>query len=270
MSARHLPRMQPILAKLVARPTGLKVPLRITAVFWVIKILTTAMGEATSDYLVHNYNPYAAVLLGFAAFAVAMAIQYRQALYVPWVYWLAVLMVAVFGTMAADVLHVEFHVPYVVSTVLFAIALVVIFTAWWRSERTLSIHSITTTRRETFYWLTVLATFAMGTAIGDLTAYTLKLGFLTAGIVFAVAFVVPGIAWRFFGLNSVVAFWIAYVLTRPLGASFADWTGKARDAGGLGWGDGTVAAVLLLAIAVLVAYVTYTDRDRLEPAADSV
>src|SRR5262249_10173600 len=155
--------------------------------------------------------PYAAVLVGFVAFAVAMAIQYRHALYVPWVYWLAVLMVAVFGTMAADVLHVEFHVPYVVSPLLFAIALVVIFRAWWRSEGTLSIHSIATTRRETFYWLTVLATFAMGTAIGDLTAYTLNLGFLTAGIVFAVAFVVPGIAWRFFGLNSVVAFWIAYV-----------------------------------------------------------
>jgi uncharacterized membrane-anchored protein len=165
--------------------------------------------------------------------------------------------------MAADVLHVEFGVPYVASTVLFAVALVAIFTTWSRVEGTLSIHSITTSRRETFYWLAVLATFAMGTATGDLAAYTAKLGFLSAGVLFACLFLLPAIAWRFFNLNSVLAFWIAYVLTRPLGASFADWLGKSKSAGGLGIGDGVVALVLFLLIAALVARITF----RTEPPA---
>jgi uncharacterized membrane-anchored protein len=242
--------------RLVRQPAGTKVPPQITVVFWVIKILTTAMGEAVSDYLVHGYNPYAAVLAGFAGFVVAMILQYRARIYIPWTYWLAVLMVAVFGTMAADVLHVEFGVPYAASTIFFAVLLVAIFTTWSRVEGTLSIHSITTTRRETFYWLAVLATFALGTATGDLAAYTANLGFFSAGILFVIAFLLPGIAWRFLGLNAVVAFWAAYVLTRPLGASFADWTGKSRAAGGLGIGDGVVALVLFLLIASLVAYLT--------------
>jgi uncharacterized membrane-anchored protein len=249
--------------QLAPRPVGTKVPPRITVLFWAIKILSTAMGEATSDYLVHHYNPYAAVLFGFVVFAVAMVVQFRHARYVPWVYWLAVLMVAVFGTMCADVLHVEFGVPYIASTILFAVALVVVFTTWSRTEGTLSIHSITTTRREAFYWLAVLATFAMGTALGDLTAYTLNLGFLTAGIVFGVLFLVPAVAWRVFGVNAILAFWAAYVLTRPLGASFADWTGKPRDAGGLGYGDGTVALVLFVVIALLVAWVSARPHERL-------
>ena len=139
-----------------------KVP-EITVYFWIIKILTTAMGEATSDYMVHRLNPYLAVGFGFVAFAVAMALQFKAPSYVPWVYWLAVLMVAVFGTMAADVLHVEFGVPYLVSSLVFAVGLAVVFGAWYRSEGTLSIHSIYTRRRETFYWAAVLATFAMGT-----------------------------------------------------------------------------------------------------------
>jgi uncharacterized membrane-anchored protein len=242
---------------LFRQPTGSKVPPRITVVFWIIKILTTAMGEAVSDYLVHGYNPYAAVLAGFVAFAIAILIQFRAAAYVPWIYWLAVLMVAVFGTMAADVLHVEFGVPYVASTVVFAVALVAIFGTWSRIEGTLSIHSITTSRREMFYWLAVLATFAMGTATGDLAAYTAKLGFLSAGILFACLFLLPAIAWRFFNLNSVLAFWIAYVLTRPLGASFADWMGKSKTAGGLGIGDGVVALVLFVLIAGLVTWITF-------------
>jgi uncharacterized membrane-anchored protein len=242
--------------KFVRVPEALKVPARITLAFWAIKILTTALGESTSDYLVHSYNPYAAVVAGFLAFVIAIAIQYRAPRYVPWIYWLAVLMVAVFGTMAADVLHVEFGVPYFASSAAFAVALAVIFTAWHRSEHTLSIHSIATTRRETFYWAAVLATFAMGTALGDLTAYTANLGFLTAGLLFAGLFALPALAWRFAGLNPIVAFWTAYVLTRPLGASFADWLGKSRRAGGLGYGDAGVSLVLLVCIAALVAYVT--------------
>jgi uncharacterized membrane-anchored protein len=238
-----------------------KVP-RVTVYFWIVKILTTALGEAVSDYLVHRFNPYVAVIGGFFAFVIAMAIQFSVRRYIPWAYWLAVALVAVFGTMAADVLHVEFGVPYIVSTIVFAIALAVVFGAWYRSEGTLSIHSIYTRRRETFYWAAVLATFAMGTAAGDLAAYTAGLGFLSAGLFFAAVFAIPGLAYRFFNVNGIFAFWFAYVMTRPLGASFADRMGKSRHAGGLGWGDGPVALVLAVLIVAFVAYLASTGVDR--------
>jgi uncharacterized membrane-anchored protein len=247
----------------------LKVPARIAFLFWAIKLLTTAFGESTSDYLVHNVNPYLAVVGGFVVFAIAMSLQLRTDRYVPWIYWLAVAMVAVFGTMAADVLHVEFGVPYIGSTILFAVLLVAVFWSWSRSEPTLSIHSITTKRRELFYWAAVLATFAMGTALGDLAAYTAHLGFLSAGIVFAVLFALPGIAYYATALSPVLTFWAAYVMTRPLGASFADWTGKSRHAGGIGLGDGPVAFVLAALIVAGVGYLTVSRNDQLvarEPA----
>lgn len=256
---------------LIRTPSSLKVPARIAAVFWAVKLLTTAFGESTSDYLVHNVNPYFAVVGGFVVFVAAMVLQLRTDRYVPWIYWLAVAMVAVFGTMAADVVHIEFGVPYIASSVLFAIVLVAVFWAWSRVEPTLSIHSITTSRRELFYWAAVLATFAMGTALGDLAAYTANLGFLSAGVVFAALFALPGIAFYVLRANAVLAFWAAYVMTRPLGASFADWTGKDRHAGGLGWGDGPVAAILAVLIVAGVAYLTVSRSDRvdaveLEPA----
>src|SRR5580700_9752803 len=146
-----------------------KVP-EITALFWIIKLLTTAMGEATSDFFVLNYNQYVAVVCGGIVLAIALAIQFSARKYVAWIYWLAVSMVAVFGTMAADGLHVQLGVPYIASTIFFAIILAIVFYAWQKTEHTLSIHSIVTTRREFFYWATVLATFALGTAAGDLTA----------------------------------------------------------------------------------------------------
>ena len=246
-----------------------KVP-EVTALFWVIKLLTTALGEATADYLVNDFNPYLAVVACTLLFIGALALQFWFRRYVPWVYWLAIVMVAVFGTMAADVLHVVMDVPYWLSSAAFAVALVVIFWAWYRVEGTLSIHSITTTRREIFYWAAVSAAFALGTAAGDLLAYTAHLGFLAAGLVFAVLFVAPGVAWRA-GMNSIAAFWVSYVLTRPLGASFADWTGKGQDAGGLGWGDGPVAAVLLVLIVALVGYLQVRQRKagELEPATEA-
>jgi uncharacterized membrane-anchored protein len=247
---------------LIRTPVSLKVPARIAAIFWATKLLTTAFGESTSDFLVHNVNPYLAVIAGFIVFAIAMVLQLRTDRYVPWVYWLAVAMVAVFGTMAADVLHVEFRVPYIASTVLFAVLLVAVFWTWSRMEPTLSIHSISTTRRELFYWAAVLATFAMGTALGDLVAYTLNLGFLTAGIVFAVLFALPGVAYYTGRVGAIPAFWAAYVMTRPLGASFADWTGKSRDAGGIGIGDGTMAFILGALIVAAVAYLTVSRSDQ--------
>lgn len=238
---------------------AVKVP-AITALFWVIKALTTAFGESTSDYSVHAIAPVAAVLIGFVAFCAAMAIQLRSPRYQPWKYWLAVSMVGVFGTMAADVLHVGFGVPYGVSTPLFAVALAAIFVVWHRTEGTLSIHSVDTTRREIFYWLTVVATFALGTAAGDLAAYTLNLGYFVAAVVFGALILVPALGFRFLHWNSVASFWAAYVLTRPLGASLADWLGKPKSLGGVGVGSGTVALLLGLAIVIGVAFVYRSER----------
>ena len=237
-----------------------KVPL-ITAYFWIIKLLSTAMGEATSDYMVRTIDPVIAVLIGFAGFVVAMVLQFRAKAYNAWIYWLAVVMVAVFGTQAADVLHIKFGVPYVASTTFYAIVLVVIFTLWYRTEGTLSIHSIRTTRREAFYWATVLATFALGTATGDMTAKTLNLGYLASGIWFSVAFAAVAVAHWKFHLNPILAFWIAYVLTRPVGASFADYVAFPRSVGGLGVGHGPVALVLTVVIVILVAYLAVTRKD---------
>ncbi len=236
-----------------------KVP-EIAAIFWVTKLLTTAMGESTSDYLVHQMNPVVAVLLGFAALVAALALQMVARRYIPWIYWLAVLMVAVAGTMAADVLHIRFGVPYLLSTPLFAVVMGAVFAAWWRAEGTLSIHSIDAPRRETFYWAAVMATFAMGTALGDLTAFTIHLGFFASAVLFATLMLVPAIGYWRFDWNAVFAFWFAYVLTRPLGASVADWLGKPRGVGGLGLGDGLVAAVFAAAIVVAVRIMTVTWR----------
>jgi uncharacterized membrane-anchored protein len=230
-----------------------KVP-DITASFWTIKILTTAMGEALSDYLVATINPALAVLMAAIGLVIALYIQFSSKMYTPWKYWLTVSMVAVFGTMAADTLHVAFGVPYSVSATLFAVALLCIFTLWYRKEKTLSIHSITSPRREVFYWLTVMATFALGTAVGDLTASTFKLGYLISGILFAVLILIPLFAYYKLKLKEVVAFWIAYILTRPLGASFADWFGKSHQVGGIGLGDGLVSIILILLITILVSY----------------
>jgi uncharacterized membrane-anchored protein len=233
----------------------------VTAYFWIIKVLTTAMGESTSDYLVHRFDPVTAVFFGAVALTVALVLQFSMRRYVAWVYWLAVSMVAVFGTMAADVLHIKFHVPYVVSTTSFAIVLTVVFVTWQATEKTLSIHSICTTRRELFYWAAVGATFALGTAAGDMTATTLHLGYFWSGVLFAGLIAVPALAYRFLGMNAIFAFWCAYVLTRPLGASFADWAGKPKALGGLALGDGTVSAVLAIIIVGLVGYLTVTRLD---------
>src|SRR5579875_162125 len=248
-----------------------KVP-EITIYFWIAKLLSTAMGEAMSDFLVYQINPYVAVILGCLGFALALALQFWVRRYIAWVYWLAVVMVAVFGTMAADVLHVVLHVPYAVTTGFFAISLAAVFIVWYASERTLSIHTIYAGRRELFYWATVIATFALGTAAGDLTAATFGLGYGSSLVVFAIIFAMPGLAYWRFGLNETFAFWFAYVVTRPLGASFADWTGKPY-LGGLGLGDGRVAVVLTLLIIIVVAYLSFSHVDapeRSEPQADAM
>lgn len=236
-----------------------KVP-EITAVFWLAKLLTTAAGEAASDFLTNTINPYAAVGIGFVVFAAALWLQFRARRYIPWVYWFAVAMVAVFGTMAADVLHKQLGVPYAASTIFFAASLALVFGIWQKTEHSLSIHSIVSPRRETFYWLTVVTTFALGTAAGDWTANSLGLGYFSSGVLFAIVMLVPIAGWRF-SRNDVLTFWFAYIITRPLGASFADWLGKPVPHG-RGFGDGTVSLVLAAGILLCVAYMTYDRREQ--------
>jgi uncharacterized membrane-anchored protein len=235
-----------------------KVP-AIGIVFWVLKVLTTAMGEVTSDYFVRSFHPFLVVPLAGLLLLGALALQLGARRYVPRTYWFAVVMVAVFGTMAADVLHIELGIPYLVSTTVFALTLAAIFSTWFGTERTLSIHSIDTRRRELFYWAAVLATFALGTAAGDMTANTLGLGYFISGILFVILIAIPAIGWRWFSMNAVLAFWTAYVLTRPLGASFADWVGRPRTLGGLGVGTGLVGLGLTVVIVVIVGYLMRID-----------
>ena len=237
----------------------LKVP-DVTVYFWIVKLLSTAMGESTSDYLVFHISPYVAVIAGCLGLIVALILQLLVRRYVAWIYWLAVVMVAVFGTMAADVLHVVLHIPYVVTTVGFASVLALVFTTWYVTERTLSIHSIYPGRRELFYWATVMATFALGTAAGDLTASTLGLGYFASVVLFTILIAVPAVGYARFGFNEIAAFWFAYVVTRPLGASVADWLGKPY-LGGLGLGDAKVALVLTLAIIGFVAFLSVSRVD---------
>jgi len=237
-----------------------KVP-QIIVLFWVSKILITAMGEATSDFMNQALGPAIAVPIMLLGLYVALRYQFKQHRYVAWAYWLVVIMVATFGTSAADALHVGLGIPYAVSTTFYAIVLTGIFIAWYRSEGTLSIHSIHTRRREKFYWATVLATFALGTAAGDLTATEWHLGFLPSGLMFAALIAVPAVAWWRFGLNSIVAFWFAYIVTRPLGASYADWFDNTHQLSGLALGAGPVALALTFAVVVVVAYLAVTRVD---------
>jgi uncharacterized membrane-anchored protein len=238
-------------------PLAAKVP-QIGLLFWVVKLLTTADGEAASDYLAHNVALGAAVDLFLIV--TALYFQFRTRRYVAAAYWYLALAIATFGTGAADVLHLDLGLPYTATTLLWAVVLAVVFWLWYRSEGTLSIHSIVTRRREMFYWATVFATFALGTALGDLTAVTLHLGYLASGIMFAVIIAVPAVAWRL-GLNPVVAFWFAYIVTRPLGASFADYLSKPPLLSGVGFGDLPTTAVLAVALVALVGYLQLTGRD---------
>jgi uncharacterized membrane-anchored protein len=242
-----------------------KVP-EATALFWIIKICTTGMGEAASDFMGSRSVPVAAVLvaLSLAVLIGAFVLQFRARGYVPWIYWTAVAMVSVFGTVAADGVKVGLGLSYWTTTIVFALAVTACLFVWYRYEGTLSIHSITTRRREIFYWATVVATFALGTAVGDLTAATLGLGFLASGVIFGLLILVPPIAHLGLRNNGVAAFWAAYVVTRPLGASFADWAGVPHPAG-QGLGTGPMAGVLVVVIVALVALTSRrTDRNSTE------
>lgn len=238
-----------------------KVPPVITAGFWVAKVLSTGMGEATSDWLHIDVSSlvYGAGI-GVVAFVVAMVLQFAAPRYVSWIYWFAVSIVAVVGTMGADGMHLILGIPYWATSLFWLVVLAVVFSVWYLSEHTLSIHSIVNPRREVFYWLTVIATFDLGTAVGDLTAVTFHLGYLASGILFTAAICIPLLAWRFLRMNAVLAFWFAYILTRPLGASFADWLAWPRSSGGLDLGHGPVAVAGAILLVLCVLYLTVRER----------
>ncbi|HVW80796.1 MAG TPA: hypothetical protein VHB69_07660 [Mycobacteriales bacterium] len=249
-------------------PLAIKVP-EITLLFWAIKICSTAMGEALADFLDGPSNLIAAgagSVLALVAFVVALRWQFRTTRYTTGVYWFAIAMVATFGTMAADAPHQFFGAPYWLVTIFYAIVLGLVFWRWWANERTLSIHSIDTRRREHFYWSTVLATFALGTATGDWTATSLHLGFFSSAMLFCGAITLPAIAYRL-GASPITTFWCAYVLTRPLGASFADWFDYPRNAGGLGVYRFIVWGSLAIVMTGLVTVLARRERDPDSPAA---
>jgi len=211
------------------------------------------MGESTSDFLVHRFNPVVVVLCVAAVFVVALVNQLRAPRFLVSAYWWAVVMVGVFGTMCADVAHVALHVPYTVSTAAFALTLGLVFYSWHHVEGTLAMSTIATSRRELFYWSAVVTTFALGTAVGDLAAYDAGLGYLGSVVLFAAVITVPTLLYLASRLGAVTCFWSTYVLTRPLGASVADYLGKSRSVGGLNLGAGKVAIVLTIAILIVVA-----------------
>ncbi|MCW7946062.1 membrane protein [Streptomyces hygroscopicus] len=258
MTTEHVLDDRPHLNAPVRRMAN-KVP-EVTVYFWIIKVLTTGMGETASDYLAHRLGPVPAVGLGGLGLVASLVLQFAVRRYVAWIYWTAIVMVSVFGTMAADVLHAGLGVPYALSTPLFMVALAAVFAVWYTRERTLSIHAVNTRRRETFYWAAVLATFALGTAAGDLSA-SLGLGYLGSAVLFAVAICIPALAHRAGFLGPVTAFWSAYVITRPLGASIADWMALPHSRGGLDWGLGPVTLSWTVAILGFVAYLAVSHRD---------
>ncbi len=247
-------------------PLAAKVP-EITLLFWVIKLLTTGMGEAMSDFLGEKSVPIAGAI-GIFGLSFALWLQLRTREYRAVVYWSAVMMVAVFGTMAADGVHDGASVPYAVTTPVFGLVVGAIFYLWYRSEGTLSIHTITTRRRERFYWAAVLGTFALGTAAGDLTATSLNLGFFGSVLLYAALISIPAVAWWRWDVNPIATFWVAYVITRPLGASFADWFSKPPSISGLGLGDGTVSALALGVFVILVGYLAIRRPDIQRPVVE--
>ncbi|GAA4129083.1 membrane protein [Nocardioides fonticola] len=235
-----------------------KVP-EVFLVFWAIKLLTTGIGETSADFMGSHSIPVAGIV-GVGGFFAALTWQLRADTYHPVRYWVTVLMVAVFGTMIADGPHVALGSPYWVDSIIYFVLLCGLLTWWYRSEGTLSVHSITTARRERFYWGTVLLTFGLGTALGDAAAIDAGLGFDWSIVLFGALIVIPFALWRL-GLPAVGCFWASYALTRPLGASVADYLAAKPSGGGLGWGTGPVTAIGLVLFAALVAYVAVTGSD---------
>lgn len=286
------------LSKIKDYPQGAftKVP-QVTILFWTIKLLSTLMGEAASDFLSSfgssdhmgmqptgmdmnslpnlgaghgpggpqsgmsiSFTPFMGIMC--AVLFLTMILQIRSKRFIPWKYWLNVAAIAVFGTAAADAVHLG---SLLITTAVFALILAIVLITWYVTEKTLDFHNINTLRRELFYWATVLATFMLGTSLGDFTAFSLDLGTLLSGFLFIGLIAIPALAYKFFHLNRIVCFWIAYIITRPLGASFADWLAHDR-----GFGTGPVSLVSTIIIIALVAYVSFSSKKEKEPTYNSI
>lgn len=235
---------------------------QVTPEFWLIKLMAVTMGETAADYLAVQMG------LGLTATSLLMSLvliaalfwQFGQKRYVPAPYWLAVVLISIVGTLITDNLVDTFHVPLLVTTIAFAAALAVTFWLWFLSEQTLSIHSIYTTKREGFYWLAILFTFALGTAAGDLVAEQFALGYLSTGVLFAMIIASLSLGYFFLRLNGILAFWLVYILTRPLGASFGDLLSQPNQYGGVGLGTIVTSAVFLLIIIGVVGFMTLRNQ----------
>ena len=240
-------------------PNFNRVP-KVTVDFWLIKLMAVTMGETAADYLGVNLGLGLTTtsLIMSAVLIVALVVQFAQKRYVPWAYWLAVVLVSIVGTLVTDNLVDNFGVTLMTTTIIFTVALAVTFALWYRSEGTLSIHSIFTTKRETYYWLAILFTFALGTASGDLVSEKFALGYFQTGILFGLIIGSLAMGYFFLGLDAILGFWLAYIFTRPLGASFGDFLSQPGEYGGMGLGTIITSVMFLGAIAAIVAYMSVT------------
>jgi uncharacterized membrane-anchored protein len=233
---------------------------KVTFDFWLIKLMAVTMGETAADYLAVNLGLGLTMtaLLMSGVLAIALFFQFAQKKYMPLPYWAAVVLISIVGTLITDCLIDIFGIPLTTTTIAFTIVLAATFAIWYASEKTLSIHSIFTTKREIFYWLAILFTFSLGTAAGDLVAEHFALGYLTTGLLFAAIIGAFAFGYYVLKLNSIFMFWLAYIFTRPLGASFGDLLSQPREYGGLGFGTVVTSVLFLGAIMAIVAYMTVT------------
>ena len=239
-----------------------KVP-EVTIYFWIIKILCTTVGETFADFINFNIGlglTNTTIIMGIAFF-IALFLQFRATKYVPGIYWATVVLISVFGTLVTDNLTDGMGVPLELSTAVFSVLLGLTFLFWYLSEKTLSIHSIFTRKREVFYWLTILFTFALGTAVGDLYSEQLGFGYLNTGVAVILIIACIFLAWKFLNLDGVLAFWVAYILTRPLGASIGDYLSQPKVNGGLGLGTTVTSVIFLLAILAIIVFLAVSKID---------
>jgi uncharacterized membrane-anchored protein len=233
---------------------------KVTLNFWFIKLMAVTMGETAADYLAVNMGLGLSLtsLIMAGVLVLALLVQFSQKRYVPWSYWVAVVLISIVGTLVTDNMVDNFGVSLVSSTVFFALALSLTFLVWYRSEKTLSIHSIYTNRREAFYWLAILFTFALGTAAGDLVAEYFGIGYLATGILFGMIIASYAVGYFWLGLDAILGFWLAYIFTRPLGASFGDLLSQPREYGGFGLGTIITSVIFLSAIAAIIVFMSLT------------
>ena len=250
-----------------SNPLLSRVP-ELTLFFWIIKVLATTVGETAADFINSNLNlglTGTSLVMG-SLLAVALVVQFSMRRYVPVVYWVAITLISVVGTLITDNMVNSFGVSLEAAAIGFSVALAATFVGWYLSEKTLSIHSIFSAKREMWYWMTVLFTFALGTASGDLIAETYALGYFPSALVFAGIIALVTLLYRFAKLNAILTFWIAYILTRPLGASIGDFLSQDKEAGGLALGTTITSGIFLVAIVAVIVFLTLSKRDQIQPS----